>query len=301
MKLYYLFIVVVFISTQVMSKEIAISFDDSPRHASGYFDGQTRAKTLIAALAESNVEQVAFFSVSERLNEEGTARLNLYANAGHIIANHTDSHPNFNQLSLEDFSDNFLQAHERLKDFKNFKPWFRFPYLREGNTPEKRDGFRELLAQHGYINAYITANNYDWYIESLFQNALKSDVTIDMERLRKFYVQQLMESINYYDQMAIKYLGRFPKHVLLLHEMDISALFISDLVKELRQQGWKIIPISEAYTDEIAHYQTPNIFKFNPGRIGEIAKDKGQKQGLWHHSLNEDYLKAMFEKEVLTP
>ncbi|WP_448568347.1 polysaccharide deacetylase family protein [Thalassotalea ganghwensis] len=294
-----LFLLLTSTNLHAFEKEIAITFDDSPRHANGYLDGQTRAQKLIKALTLHDVEQVAFFSVSQRLNEEGITRLNLYANAGHIIANHTNSHPNFNRLSLKEFSDDFLEADHKLKTFKNFKPWFRFPYLREGDTLKKRDGFRKLLTKHKYVNAYITANNYDWYIESLFQKAIKDGITVDISRLRNFYVQQLMESINYYDQMAIKYLGRSPKHVLLLHEMDVSALFIGDLVNELRQQGWKIIPISEAYSDEIAQYQTLNIFKFNPGRIGEIAKDKGQNQALWHHSLDENYLKAMFEKEVL--
>ena len=70
------------VSNIVDSKEIAITFDDSPRHASGYFDGPTRSKKLISALKNHNVQQVAFFSVSEKLNAEGIARLNRYAEAG---------------------------------------------------------------------------------------------------------------------------------------------------------------------------------------------------------------------------
>ena len=39
--------------------------------------------------------------------------------------------------------------------------------------------------------------------------------------------------------------------------------------------------------------------KYNPGRIGEIAKDKGQTKRLWHNTLDEAYLKARFDKEVV--
>ena len=109
---------------------------------------------------------------------------------------------------------------------------------------------------HGYFNAYITLKNWDWFIESLFQEAIKDGVTIDMQRMSSFYVQTLMESINHYDQMAVRHLGRSPKHVLLLHEMDISALFIGDVVDELRQSGWNIISIEQAYADDIANYQS---------------------------------------------
>ncbi|WP_286269613.1 polysaccharide deacetylase family protein [Thalassotalea hakodatensis] len=192
----------------IFAKELAITFDDSPRHANGYLDGKTRSQLLIKQLAKHNVPQVAFFSVSNRLDAEGTARLRRYASAGHIIANHTDSHPNINQSNLNDYGDDFLQAHTKLHSYDNFRSWFRFPYLREGDNLEKRNGMRQLLTKYRYKNAYVSLNNYDWYIESLFQQAVKQGIKIDMQRMEKFYVEQLIESITYYDDMAIKHLGR---------------------------------------------------------------------------------------------
>jgi len=300
-KIYFgLLVVVLSISSySLFAKEIAITFDDSPRFARGYFDGQTREKKLIDTLQKHNVAQVAFFSVAKNLDEEGIKRLNLYSDAGHIIANHTQSHPNFNKLSLTQYQQDFLQASELLEQFKTYQKLFRFPYLREGDTIEKRDGMRKTLDKHHYQNAYITLNNYDWYIESLFQKAVKEGVTVDLKKLSTLYVNVLIESIEYYDEMAIKHLGRSPKHMLLLHEMDITALFIGDLVDELRVRGWQIITPDKAYTDEIAQYKTQRIFKYNPGRIGEIARDKGQKKGLWHQSCDENYLDLRFAKEVL--
>ena len=281
------------------AKEIAITFDDSPRFAQGYFDGPTRAKKLIETLKYHGVKQVAFFSVSNRLDKEGIERLKTYAHAGHIIANHTHSHPDINKLSFQEYKDDFLIADSFLSTYKNYKKWFRFPYLREGDTLEKRDGMRALLMEMGYINAYITLNNYDWYIESLFQKAIKDKVKIDFDALRQFYVDVMIQGIEYYEQMAVTHLGRSPKQVLLLHEMDISALFIGDLVDELRIKGWSIITPEQAYTDPISEYKTEQVMKYNPGRIGEIAKNNGQKKGLWHATLNEKYLLQRFETEVL--
>ena len=280
------------------AKEIAITFDDSPRTAKGYMDGATRAKKLIENLKQHGVDQVVFFSVSNKLDEEGIQRLNTYSDAGHIIANHTHTHPDINKLTLEEYNKDFTIADKQLSQFNTFQKLFRFPYLREGNTIEKRDGMRALLKEKGYINAYITLNNYDWYIENLFQQAIKDNVSLDFDAMRRFYVDVLMESIEYYDHMAITYLNRSPKHVLLLHEMDISALFIGDLIDDLRKKGWKIITPEQAYTDPISQHLSKNIMPFNPGRIGEIAAEKGQKKGLWHETLDEKYLKERFDKEV---
>ena len=285
----------------VNAKEIAITFDDSPRHATGLLSGPERAKKLIEVLKYYKVPKVTFFANSGKLDAEGIARMQAYNNAGHIIANHTHSHPDFNKLTLSEYSEDVLKADKQLRQFSQFKKYFRFPYLREGDTVEKRDGMRELLSQNGYTNAYITLNNYDWYIENIFQQALNEGKAIDFGLMKDFYVSVLMESIEYYDDMAIKALGRTPKHVLLLHEMDISALFIGELVAELRRKGWKIITLEDALSDDIATYQTDKVYRFNPGRIGEIVKDSGKKKRLWHETLSEKYLDKRFQEEVINP
>ena len=287
------------ISAWCQAKQLAITFDDAPRKATGYFDGPTRAKTLIDNLKRHKVPEVAFFVTTQGMNQEGRQRIKAYNNAGHLIANHTHSHPDFLKQDLDSYRDDFLKAHTMLKGLSQFKPWFRFPYLREGETLQKRDGMRQTLAEFGYTNAYITLNNYDWYIENLFQQALAAGKKVNFARLSEMYVDSIMQSIDYYDAMAEHHLGRSPKHVLLLHEMDISALFIGDLVTRLRKEGWEIISPEVAYRDPIATFSLPTPRKYNPGRIGEIAYSKGQRKGLWHYSLDEAYLEKRFDQEVL--
>lgn len=286
-------------SASSQAAEVAFTFDDAPRNASGYFDGPTRAKNLLQQLEEHKIGKVAFFANTSDLSGEKLQRLQTYGDAGHIIANHSHTHPNFNQTSLQDYIDNVAEADKILGTFPTFKKWFRFPYLREGDTAAKRDGMRQYLQQNGYTNAYITLNNYDWHIEVLFQEAVAKGIAVDLDRLRRFYVDTLIAGIEYYDQMAVQHMGRSPKHVLLLHEMDITALFVGDLADALRNRGWAIISPEEAYTDDLASYHTPSVMKYNAGRIGEIAYDKGQKSGLWHETLNENFLREQFREQVL--
>ncbi len=281
------------------AKEIALTFDDSPRMANGYFSGPVRAQKLIAALKKQGVKEAAFFSVSGYLDEEGRARLEAYANAGHLIANHTHTHPSIDELSPQAFQKDFLTAHKALLHFKNFTPWFRFPFLKEGKEKNRRDKMRQTLKKYGYFNAYITVNTYDWYLEEMFQREAKKG-KIDLERFKRFYVNVIAESAEYYDQMALKHLRRSPKHIILLHETDTAALYVGDLVTELKKRGWKIIPVKEAYKDPIAIYSTKRNIDGNPGRIGEIAWDKGQTEQLWHESCGEEYLEKKWAKEVLS-
>lgn len=284
---------------QTAPKRIAISFDDAPTPSSGYFSGEERTSLLLESLAKAGIEQTAFFAVSQHITPEGHQRLLAYSKAGHIIANHTHSHPNLNSTSLSHFIADIEQADSVLQHYPTFRKWFRFPYLREGDTLNKRDGVRQYLADNDYINAYITLNNYDWYLDELFQQAIQAGESIDLTAMRNFYVETLLESIQYYDELALQYLNRSPDHVLLLHENDLAALFISDLIAGLQLQGWEIITIEQAYQDPLLSYQTSRLLTFNPGRIGEIAADHGQRKGLWHTTLNEAYLKKRFTENAL--
>lgn len=58
-------------SFQTFAKELAITFDDSPSFANGYFNGKQRSQKLIEQLSEHGVSQVAFFSIANALDGEG--------------------------------------------------------------------------------------------------------------------------------------------------------------------------------------------------------------------------------------
>lgn len=293
--------------SEANTKEIAFTFDDSPRFATGLFDGPTRAQTLIDELYKHDLPGVVFFSnpssAGKPLNEEGKARLKAYSNAGHIIANHTYAHANINELNIEEYLQGIKLADTVLKQYPTFRKWFRFPYLREGNTLEKRDAVRKYLKELGYFNGYVTADTYDWYMEVLFQNAVKdaakNGTQLDMDKLQKFYVNTLVDNIEFADKRAQHYLGRSPKHVLLLHETDLSALFVGDLADALRAKGWKIIATEEAYTDDIANFEMQAVYPWNPGRIGEIALETGKKRLDRPASLTEKGLDILFAEMVL--
>ena len=61
--------------------------------------------------------------------------------------------------------------------------------------------------------------------------------------------------------------------VILFHEMDITVMFIGELVTELRARGWKIISPAEAFKDPIYLEQPKNTYA-NNGVIAQLAFEK---------------------------
>ncbi len=279
------------------AQEIALTFDDAPRSDGGLYTGLKRSEILIEKLKQYNVPQVAFFANSGKLDAVGELRLKMYGKAGHIIANHSHTHPHIHDVGVENFIDDIKKADQALNQLPGFRPWFRFPFLDEGRDEESRDLIRTALDEMGYINGYVTVDNYDWYLESLYQQALKKNKKINYDLLKDLYIEHLWESIQFYQNIALKTLKRSPKHVLLLHENDLAALFLDDLISFLRGEGWLIISPEEAYKDPIAQH-IPTVLMNNQGRVAAIAREKGMAgKDLVQKSEDEQYLKDYFNKK----
>ena len=285
-------------------KRIAITFDDAPRDDGPFFSGAERTETLVAALQAADVSGAMFFVATGRISEtsQGLDRIKAYAEAGHVLANHSHSHSWLWQSEAADYLADIDRASETLEPLEGYQPFYRFPFLDEGRTAEKRDAVRVGLAERDLEHGYVTVDNYDWYMQALVKQAVDSGFSLDRATLGQAYVELLMQSVNFYDDIARGHLGRSPAHVLLLlHENDLAALFIDDLVIELRKQGWQIIPALEAYRDEIAQTLPDTLFN-GQGRVAALAHVQGTSpRDLIHISEDETWLRVEFIRRGLLP
>lgn len=282
-----------------MAREIAITFDDAPRGDTALSTGENRTPRLIAALKAAGIEQAAFFCVPQSSSPAELTRLAAYAAAGHIIANHSNTHRNIRNLSAEEYLADIKTADAILKTFQNFRPWFRFPFLSEGDTREKRDAVRAGLRAMNYAQGYVTVDNYDWYLDKLANDAKTAGQAVDQAALRDLYVDMLVDAVEFYDAVAVKALNRSPRHVLLLHENDLAVMFIGDLAAALRKKGWTIVKPETAYADPIAAIEPDTLF-LGQGRVAAIAHTQGVKGADLVHLLEDDVeLDKIFSVRVL--
>lgn len=276
---------------------IALSFDDAPRGPGPLYSGAERAQVSLASLRAVDAPPVVFFVKTDGLQtEEGRARIRAYADAGHLIANHTNSHPWLSRTDTEAYIAEIDLAETRLDGLPNRRPWFRFPYLDQGTPLEKRVAVRAALAERGLRNGYVTVDDYDWYIESLWQTAVRSGRQVDQAALGAAYVDMLIGAVEFYDAQAFAALGRSPAHVILLHENDLAAEFVDDLIEALRARGWALISPDEAYADSIAAIE-PGTLMTRQGQIGALAVQAGVDPAtLTHRAIDEAQIEAFLEE-----
>lgn len=239
-----------------MSKRVAFSFDDAPRHAGPLLPLARRASMLVDGLRTAGIEQAAFFVVSGNIarhpGSAGPSWIGAYTGAGHVLGNHSDTHRALSHVDPDTFVADLDRARERLAHLHGYRPWFRYPYLDEGDdAPEARRRVRAALQERGLSNGYITIRCGDHVLDDLASRAYASGRVLDMTALLTLYVESVLGAAEFYEAVARRALGYSPVHMLLLHETDLNALFVPDLARGLRDAGWQIVTADEAYRDPL--------------------------------------------------
>lgn len=282
-------------------RSIAITFDDATKRDGPFFTGAERTVRLIESLSNAGVNEAMFFVTTGNVEREGTNgsdRIVAYASAGHALGNHSHSHLWLHRTPTSEYIADLDLAIDHLQKYANVTTYYRFPFLDEGRSLEKRDALRRALSARGLSNGYVTIDTYDWYLDSLAKEASNAGIEFDMDEMRDLYVDVIISSTEFYDAMAEKVLGRSPRHVLLLHENDMAALFIGDLVAELRERGFRIISANDAFKDPIAERE-PNTLFLGQGRVAALAHEAGLPPSeLVSPTEDEAYLRRRFESEV---
>jgi peptidoglycan/xylan/chitin deacetylase (PgdA/CDA1 family) len=256
---------------------VCFTFDDGNPKAILEYDNEVWNRIILDQLAERDLQAVLFVCGRNLDNEVGRKVLVSWDNAGHIIANHTYSHFNYNnpKNDFEKFRDDILRCDSLINSYKNFQKYFRAPMLKSGNTKEKRDSLNSFLQRMDYKNGYVTIDNSDWFINSRMIKYLEENPGASIEKYKKYYIEHLIDRAKYHDDISYKLLGRRVKHTMLLHHNLTSALFLNDLMEAFENEGWELIDADEAFTDPIFE-MIPDIVPAGESIIWGIARESGK-------------------------
>jgi peptidoglycan/xylan/chitin deacetylase (PgdA/CDA1 family) len=258
--------------------EVAITIDDFAWNHALLMTPRERNRALLKAFrTRSNLKAAIFVTVRHIDNNEGKELLSDWDRAGHLIGNHSYSHKYFNnpKVSVEEYVEDILKGESVLKEYSNFEKLFRFPYLKEGDTATRRDRIREFLKKNGYRNGHVTIDASDWAIEARLRERLTKNPTADPKPYGEFYLDHMWERANYYDDLAMKVMGRSVRHTMLMHYNLLNALFIGDLMDMFERKGWRLIDASEAFKDPVFS-MAPQTVPAGESLIWALAKETGK-------------------------
>lgn len=268
--------------------KVCFTFDDGNTMDMPGYAGEAWDKMLLRNLKKHELQAI-FFALGKTLdNDKGNEILTRWSEQGHLIANHTYSHRSYNspETTYEFFTADFLKNDSLIRQYDGFVSMFRFPYLKEGDTEQKRDEFRAFLKVQGYSNGNVTIDASDWFVNSRLLKRLKENPAADIEPYKQFYLAHIYERAVYYNDLSLKLTGRQINHSLLLHHNLTSALFMDDLIKMFKSKGWEVIDASEAYKDEI-YTHVPHNIPAGESLIWALAKEKGGYENILRYPAED--------------
>ena len=277
MKFCFLVLNTLFFVSFVHAAEISFTMDDPEVTESPLYTAKQRNELILKAFKKHQIKGALFVCGMRIDNPEGQYLLKQWDSAGHLIANHSYSHLDFNSTDMTflKFKNDFEKVEPLITPYRNFTKLFRFPYLKEGNTTAKRDQMRDLLAQKGYSEGYVTIDASDWYVDERLRARIEKDPHADLRPYRAFYLEHMWKRAQYYDGLAKKLFNHPIKHTILVHHSLLNALFLADLMTMFMQKGWSLISAEDAFKDPVFKLQ-PKIIPAGESLIWAIAKESGR-------------------------
>jgi peptidoglycan-N-acetylglucosamine deacetylase len=277
-----------------VSQSIALTFDDGPNMADNIvLTAAERNEAILAQLAEAHLKSILFVTRTDT-NTERNDLIRAWGTAGHQIGNHTATHPNFAEVSLAEYERQFQFCDQAIRDMPGFTSRFRFPYLQEGDTSEKRDGFRAFLDSNHYRMGPVSVDTSDWYYSQRLSARLQKNPRTDRLPYRDAYLRHLYDRTQYYDGLSRTVLGRSVAHVLLLHHNLVNALFLKDVIQMFRDKGWTVIDSETAFRDPVYAIR-PNILPAGQSILWALAKQNGIP-GLRYPGEDDVYEKTILDR-----
>lgn len=216
------------------------------------------AKKMIEVFKAKGVPGVYGFVNAKNIggDAEKAGVLKIWADSGFALGNHTFSHIDLNTASVQEFEDQIVANESVLQSLMGARDWhwFRYPFLHEGETLEKRRAVRKYLSDHGYKVAQVMVDFADYAWNNPYARCVAKQNAQAIEWLKSSYLGTAANDIALDRKLSVMLFGRDIKYVLLLHIGALDSVILPDLLDLFKKQGFDFVSLEEAEKDPA--YQT---------------------------------------------
>ena len=263
------------------TRPLLVTVDDlpiaSPALHTGAADRERLTGELLAVLAKHRVPAVGLVTWRDFRGPEDQRLLERWLEAGHELGNHSWGHLDYTATDSTTYIADVERGRARLAELlesRGSRPrFFRFPFLREGETPEKLAAMRRYLESSGQRNLPVTLDTQDWSFEAPWVEARGAGDTTALDSLASEYLLQLRLEVTDQEERGDRLLGRTTPQILLLHANAVGAAQWDALFTWLESTGHRFATADEVLADSA--FALPHDFV---GRYG---------CGLWDRLLDD--------------
>lgn len=246
--------------------ELSITVDDIP--ANGNISTQTTrmriAKKILSVFKKHHITGVYGLINGNTVDNtpNGLVILQEWIKEGHALGNHTFHHLDLAKTESAEYITDIQKNEPILNQLMTDKDYhyFRYPFLSEGNTQEKRDAVRNYLSKSNYKIAPVTVDFFEYEWNDPYVRCMKKDDKKSIKWLKKTYLEQANNALIISHELSKMLFNRDIKNVLLIHINSFTAEMLDEVLTNYEKQNIKFIPLKDALSDPV--YQiNPNIVR----------------------------------------
>jgi len=250
-------------SAQAPPRAVAITIDDLPRGGDG--SGRSFAamwamnERLLRPFKDGRIPVTGFVNQGRAAEvglDEFRRLLDLWLDAGADLGNHSHSHFNINNVPLAEYTADIVKGEPVLRAALEARGktlrYFRHPFLFTGPTAEIKAGMQAFLDARGYRVAPVTIDDADYMYAALYTRPEYR------ERVRREYVVYMESVVAFFEERSVEVVGREFPQILLIHDNELNADLMPDLLEMFRHRGYRFVPLVEALADEA--YRLPEAY-----------------------------------------
>jgi len=207
---------------------------------------------------------------------QDAAVLEAWRAAGNPLGNHSWSHMDLRKQAAEAFEADVNQNEPLLDKWMSNQDWhwFRYPYLAEGETREKRASIRSFLGQRGYRIAGVTMSFGDYQWNEPYARCRTKGDNQAVALLESSFLAAADESIRYYRELSSTLYGRDIPYVLLLHVGAFDAVMMPRLLKLYESRGFTFVTLADAERDEFYREDIDLHLQIGPDTLEEAMAER---------------------------
>ncbi|MCA1829662.1 MAG: hypothetical protein LC689_22285, partial [Myxococcales bacterium] len=230
------------------------------------------AQRLLAAFRKHRVPQVYGFVNGSKLegHPELQGVLDAWRAAGYPLGNHTWSHVDPNKTPLDAYLADVVRN-------EMYGKVFRYPFLFEGDTPERRTQTAAWMREHGYTKADVSIDFDDWAWNPAWARCSGKHDEVALGELRHTYLDASIRILERYRKLGQALAGRELAHVLLLHIGAADADQMDAMLSTYEAAGARWVTLEQAQKDPIYAEDPGFQTKWGWTLLDRLAKKRGFK------------------------
>lgn len=235
------------------AERLLLTVDDLPLVSAQFFTREEQARQFRAILdtIERHGARAVFFAIGERIRPADAPLLDELVRRGHIVGNHTYSHPSLNDVPPAEYEAQILRNDRVIARWMKAPKYFRYTYLETGVTRPIRDRVASFLVKQGYRTIPVTIDTDDWDYNVDYTRAVKRNASAEAAEIARRYLAAVAQNAASSRAEAREKFGRDVAHVLLMHMNLLNADVLESLLTALAADGFSFATADEVLVDPV--------------------------------------------------